>query len=109
MRLCRAIGLLPKYFHSQWSSCKFHLPEHTSNICAFGPNSDTNRTVISTPDSLLLHFLTSVYFPIDIALCSDGSYSRFLITPKGECVQDQCRQFLEVDEDGSNLTGATPD
>lgn len=41
------------------------------------------------------------------ALCSDGSYSRFLITPKGECIQDQCRQFLEVGEDGSNLTGAT--
>jgi hypothetical protein len=41
------------------------------------------------------------------ALCSDGSYSRFLITPKGECIQDQSRQFLEVGEDGLNLTGAT--
>ncbi|CAF3524801.1 unnamed protein product [Rotaria socialis] len=82
-----AVAFLPKYFNSQWSSCKFHLPENTSSICAFGPNSDANKTVI--------------------ALCSDGSYSRFLITPKGECIQDQCRQFLEVGEDGSSLIGAT--
>jgi len=82
-----AVAFLPKYFNSQWSSCKFHLPENTISICAFGPNVDANKTVI--------------------AICSDGSYSRFLITPKGECIQDQSRQFLEVGEDGSNTNGAT--
>jgi len=85
-RSAGAASFLPKYFNSQWSSCKFHLPENTISICAFGPNSDTNKTVI--------------------ALCSDGSYSRFLITPKGECIQDQSRQFLEVGEDGLNIIGA---
>jgi len=30
----------------------------------------------------------------------------FLITPKGECIQDQSRQFLEVGEDGLNIIGA---
>lgn len=42
-----------------------------------------------------------------VAICSDGSYSRFLISPKGECIQDQSQQFLEVSEDGLNLIGAT--
>jgi hypothetical protein len=54
-------------------------------------------------------FLTDfkyVFSFLSQALCSDGSYSRFLITPKGECLQDQSRQFLEVGEDGLNLIGA---
>ncbi|CAF1605090.1 unnamed protein product [Didymodactylos carnosus] len=79
--LTSAATFLPKYFSSKWSSCKFPLPSNTLGICAFGPNSDANKTVIT--------------------LCSDGSYSRFLITPKGECIQDQSRQFLEVGEDGT--------
>ncbi|CAF0728524.1 unnamed protein product [Didymodactylos carnosus] len=79
--LTSAATFLPKYFSSKWSSCKFQLPSNTLSICAFGPNSDVNKTVI--------------------ALCSDGSYSRFLITPKGECIQDQYTQFLEVGEDGT--------
>lgn len=29
-------GLLPKYFSSEWSVAKFHLPEETQFIAAFG-------------------------------------------------------------------------
>lgn len=67
-------NILPKYFSSEWSFSRIEIPGSTPAICAFG--SSINAI---------------------IALCSDGSYYKYLFE-KGNSTRDVYQQFLELAE-----------
>lgn len=69
--------ILPKYFSSNWSFCKFSIPAGPSIncICAFGAD----------PNSI-------------IVVSADGNYYKFLFNNKGEISREVCTQFLDLAE-----------
>lgn len=69
--------ILPKYFSSNWSFCKFSIPAGPSIhcICAFGAD----------PNSI-------------IVISADGNYYKFLFSNKGEISREVCTQFLDLSE-----------
>ncbi|XP_003388703.1 PREDICTED: WD repeat domain phosphoinositide-interacting protein 3-like [Amphimedon queenslandica] len=75
-KMAKAGGLLPKYFSSRWSFAKFNVPDGQPCICAFG--SDKKSI---------------------IAICADGSYFKYSITSKGECLRETFSKFLQMTDD----------
>lgn len=71
------LQILPKYFSSHWSFCKFSIPTGPSIhcICAFGAESNSI-----------------------IVISADGNYYKFLFNSKGEISREVCTQFLEVSD-----------
>lgn len=69
--------ILPKYFSSTWSFCKFSIPTGPSIncICAFGTD----------PNSI-------------IVIGADGNYYKFLFNSKGEINKEVCTQFLDLSD-----------
>ncbi|RNA42257.1 WD repeat domain phosphoinositide-interacting 3 [Brachionus plicatilis] len=69
---------LPKYFQSKWSSFKFEVNNHSKFICAFSQNLDQHSI---------------------IALCSDGTYYKYLLDNANDtksCQLESCTKFLEL-------------
>lgn len=66
--------ILPKYFSSNWSFCKFSIPAGPSIhcICAFG--ADSNSIIV---------------------ISADGNYYKFIFNNKGEISREVCSQFLD--------------
>jgi len=69
------LQILPKYFSSHWSFCKFSIGPSVHCICAFG----------SEPNSI-------------IVISADGNYYKFLYNSKGEISREVCTQFLDLSE-----------
>jgi len=71
------IGMKGTYAESQWSFAKFTVRSECACICAFGGQN-----------------FSSVY-----AICTDGSFQKYVFTPEGNCNRESYDIFLDVDDD----------
>lgn len=69
--------ILPKYFSSNWSFCKFSIPTGPSINCIVAFGADPNSI---------------------ICISADGNYYKFIFNTKGEISREVCTQFLDLSE-----------
>lgn len=83
---------VPKYFTSEWSFSRIEVPGATRCIVAFAAAEDTvNVTAASTSDNKAADFSI-------LAVCSDGSYYKFVYDDKKEAfTRDVYKLFVEDD------------
>lgn len=95
-----SLPIIPKYFSSNWSFCKFSIPQGPPCICAFGAESNS---VIGESFSVLSRFfpanIDKAFVCLLAVICADGHYYKFLFNNKGECSPVLCTQFLELSDD----------
>ena len=65
------------YAESQWSLAKFTVRSECACICAFGGQNSSNV----------------------FAICTDGSFQKYVFTPEGNCNRESYDIFLDVDDD----------
>jgi len=71
------IGMKGTYAESQWSLAKFTVRSECACICAFGGQNSSNV----------------------LAICTDGSFQKYVFTPEGNCNRESYDVFLDVDDD----------
>ncbi|KAH9615142.1 hypothetical protein KSS87_018425 [Heliosperma pusillum] len=77
-------GVLPKYFSSEWSFARFHLPENTRCIIAFG---SYNTIIIAGLDGrcLWVRWVMVVVAVNVVVVCSTGGEGRGVVVMTDEC------------------------
>lgn len=89
-------AFLPKYFSSNWSFCKFTVPNGPPSVCAFGTdNSVIGKCLvyISVNNSIIFCLI------FVLVICADGCYYKFMFNVKGEATREVSAQFLELTDD----------
>lgn len=102
------LSRIPRYFGSQWSSCKISLPPSRPYICAFGadintligeyaPTGESKHPPGRSVDNLYRFCCCCcLAFPV---ICADGQFLKYTYNIKGEYNRDVCMQFLDLAED----------
>jgi len=89
---------VPKYFTSEWSFSRIEVPGATRCIVAFAAGSSGPELAPLPPPPLTMGSSSRADFSI-LAVCSDGSYYKFVYDDKKEAfTRDVYKLFVENDE-----------